>query len=124
MKKSTPVRALRLTSIILGILIVAITLFFFIGSLLEGRNKPAPDFPTSLIITFAIWGLGLAGLLLAIWKPGIGGLISLLSFIVFNLMVALSPIPDSRYSAVLLIFLLPSILFLASWWFRKSKSGM
>lgn len=124
MKKSTPVSALHMTSSIIGLLIVAITLLFFIGSLLEGRNKPAPDFPTGLIITFAIWGFGLAGLLFAIWKPGTGGLISLLSFIVFNLMVALSPNPDSRYSAVLLIFLIPSILFLASWWFRRSKSGL
>ncbi len=124
MKKSTPVSILRLTSRILGILIVAFTLFFFVGSLLEGRNKPAPNFNTSTIITFVVWGFGLAGLLFAIWKPGTGGLISLLSFIVFNLLVAFSPNPDSRYSVVLLIFLLPSILFLASWWFRKSKSGL
>ena len=124
MKKSTSVSALHLTSSIIGSLVVAFVLFFFIGSLLEGRNKPAPDFPTSTIITFVVWGFGLAGLLFAIWKPGIGGLFSLLSFIVFNLLVAFSPNPESRYSFVLLIFLIPSILFLASWWFRKSKSGL
>ncbi|MEI7829807.1 MAG: hypothetical protein WCI31_08555 [Prolixibacteraceae bacterium] len=124
MKKSTSLSSLHVTSSIIGILIVAFTLFFFVGSLLEGRNKPAPDFPTSLIITFLIWGFGLAGLVLAIWKPGIGGLFSLLSFIVFNLMVVFSPNPESRYSFVLLIFLIPSILFLASWWSRKSKSGL
>ena len=122
MKKYAAVSFFRWTSGIFGILIVALTLFFFVGSILEGRGKPGPNFSTSTLLTFVVWGLGLAGLLFAIWKPGIGGLFSLISFIVFNLMVAFNPNPDSRYSFVLLIFLLPSILFLVFWWLKESKA--
>lgn len=88
--------------------------------MLEGRNKPGPGLDTYTIITFVVWGIGLAALLLAIWKPGIGGLISLFSFIVFNILVAVNPNPDSSYTFGLLIFLLPSILFLLFWWLKKS----
>ena len=126
MNNKSSINTIRWTASIIAILIVAITLLFAIGYLIEGWNKPGPGLPTSTIITFVVWGMGLAGLLLAIWKPGTGGLFSLLCFIVFNILVAASPNPDSHYSFVLLIFLLPSILFLVFWWLRKSsiKSGV
>ena len=101
---------------------VAFTLIFFIGSMIEGHNKPAPGLDTYTIITFVVWGMGLAGLLFAIWKPGIGGLISLLSFIAFNILAVVNPNPDSSYTIVLLIFLLPSILFLLFWWLKKTSN--
>jgi hypothetical protein len=121
MKKTKSINIIRWTALIIGTLLVVFVVFFFIGSLLEGRNKPGPGLDTYTIITFVVWGIGLAGLLLAIWKPGIGGLISLLSFIVFNILAAFNPNPDSSYTVVLLIFLLLSILFLIFWWFNKSS---
>jgi hypothetical protein len=120
MKKMKSINIIRWTASIIGTLMVAFTLIFFIGSILEGRNKPGPGLDTYTIITFVVWGIGLAALLLAIWKPGIGGLFSLFSFIVFNILVAVNPDPDSSYTFVLLIFLLPSILFLLFWWLKKS----
>ena len=114
------INTLRWTAGIIGTLMVAFTLIFFIGSMLEGRNKPGSGLDTYTIITFVVWGIGLAGLLFAIWKPGTGGLISFLSFIIFNILVAVNPNPDSSYTIVLLIFLLPSILFLLFWWLKKS----
>ena len=121
MKRTTSISVIRWAARIIGTLMVAFTLIFFIGSMLEGRNKPGPGLDTYTIITFVVWGMGLAGLILAIWKPGIGGLISLLSFIVFNILVAINTNPDSSYTVVLLIFLLPSFLFLLFWWFKKSS---
>ena len=121
MEKTKLINSIRWTAGIIGTLIVALTLFFFIGYLIEGRNKPAPSFDISTILTFVVWGIGLAGLLVALWKPGLGGLISFLSFIAFNVMVALSPNPDSHYSVVLLIFLLPSILFLLFWGLKSNR---
>ena len=115
------INTIRWTAGIIGTLMVAFTLIFFIGSMIEGQNKPGPGLDTYTIMTFVVWGIGLAGLLLAIWKPGIGGLISLLSFIVFNILVAVNPNPDSSYAVVLLLFLLPSILFLLFWWLKKSS---
>ena len=122
MKKTTSISSIRWTASIIGILIVGFTLLFGIGSLLEGWNKPGPGLPTSTIITFVVWGMGLSGLIIALWKPGIGGLFSLICLIIFNILVAVSPVPDSRYTPVLLIFLLPSILFLVFWWLKKSSN--
>jgi hypothetical protein len=67
------------------------------------------------------WGIGLAGVLFAIWEPKAGGLISLVSFIVFNILAALNPNPDSTYTPILLLFLIPSILFLTAWWLKSNK---
>ena len=121
MKKTTSIRIIRWTARIIGTLIVAFTLFFFIGSMLEGHNKHGSGLDTYTIITFVVWGMGLAGLLFAMLKPGIGGLISLLSFIAFNILAAANPNPDSSYPIVLLIFLIPSILFLLLWWLKNHQ---
>ena len=122
MEKTTSISSLRWTASIIGIFMVGFTLLFWIGSLVEGWNKTGPGLGTYTIIIFVFWGLGLAGLLFAIWKPGIGGLFSLLSFIVFNILAAVNTTPGSRYMGVLLIFLLPSVLFLADWWLTKSSN--
>ncbi len=122
MKKPTSIGILRWTARIIGTLMVAFTLLFLIGSLLEGYNKPGPGTDTFTKIIFVFWGIGLIGLISAIWKPGIGGIVSLLSFIVFNILAAVNPNPDSRYSIVLLMFLLPSILFILQWWIDKSSN--
>ncbi len=114
--------SLRWTAIIIGILMVAFVLFFSIGYMLEGQAKPgnAKGLDTHTIIGFVVWGIGLAGLIVAIWKPATGGFISLLSFIVFNILVAVNPNPESTYSAVLLIFLIPSLLHVLYWWKKKN----
>ncbi len=122
MEQKKLINSIRWTASIIGTLIVALTLFFLIGYMIEGRDKPAPSFDSSTILTFIVWGIGLAGLLVALWKPGLGGLISTLSFIVFNVMVAISPNPDSHYSFVLLAFLFPSILFLIFWWLKSNQN--
>ena len=119
MKITNSISIINWTARIIATLMVAFTLFIGIGEMLEGQNKPRPGLDNYTIITFVVWGIGLAGLLFALWKPGTGGLISLLSFIVFNILVAVNPNPDSTYTAVLLIFLLPSILFILVWWLQK-----
>lgn len=119
MKNKTVLRSVLWTARIIGTLFVVLTLFIGIGEILEGQNKPGPVLDNYTIITFVVWGIGLAGLLFAMLKPGTGGLISLLGFIVFNILVAVNPNPDSTYTAVLLLFLLPSILFLLVWWLKK-----
>jgi len=119
MKKTTSSSIINWTARILGTLMVAFTLFIGIGEMLEGQNKTDPSLDTFTIITFIVWGIGLAGLLYAIWKPGTGGLISFVSFIVFNILVAVNP--NSTFTAVLLLFLLPSILFLLAWRLKNNK---
>ena len=123
MENRKSIKILHWMAGIIGTLMVVFVLLFFIGYMIEGRDQHGTGLDTYTIITFAVLGIGLAGLLFAIWKPGIGGLISLVCFIGFNIIAALNPNPDSSYNMVLLIFTLPSILFLSSWWLKKTSSS-
>jgi hypothetical protein len=120
MKKTTSISIVRWTASIIATLMVAFILIFFIGYMFEGQSNTDPGLDAKTVIAFVFWGIGLAALLFALWKPGTGGLISLLSFIIFNVVVAFNIDGDSGYPIVLLIFLLPSILFLILWWLKKS----
>lgn len=119
MKEKKVISILLWTARIISICFIVITLIFFIGSLIEGQGKGSPDFDTYTIITFIVWGIGLSGLLFAIWKPGFGGIVSFLSLSIFNLLVALNQ--NSNYPIILIAFLIPSVLFLISWWLKKTK---
>ena len=104
---------IRLSARIIGTSIVAFTLFIGIGEMIESYNKhgvsPFDAFDTLTKIYFVIWGAGLAGLILALRKEGLGGIISLVSFIIFNILVATNTNPETSYSFILLIFIIPSI---------------
>jgi hypothetical protein len=95
--------------------------------MLEGYNKhgaaASGTFDALMIITFTFWGAGLAGLILALWKEGLGGIVSLVSFIVFIFLVGINPKPDVSFSNMLFIFLLPSVLYLWYWRLIKRSSN-
>jgi len=112
---------MRWTARILGTSMVAFVLFFAIGYAIEGSHKQDPGLDIYTIIVFIVWGTGLAGLVLAWWKEGLGGIISSACFIVFNILVAVNRNPGSRYSFVLLLFMIPSILFLSCWWVERNN---
>jgi hypothetical protein len=113
---------IRMSARIIGTLIVAFVMIFAIGNFIEGLHKSGPGLNNYNIITFVILGIGLAGLIFAWWKEGRGGLISLLSFMAFNVLAAVNPTPGSSYTFILLFFLLPSILFLLYWWLERDMS--
>jgi hypothetical protein len=118
---------LRWTARIMGTLMVVFTLLIGIGEILEGYNKHSAaasnTFDTLMIITFIFWGIGLAGLILALWKEGLGGIVSLVSFIIFIFLVGINQKPDVTFSNVLFIFLLPSVLYLYYWWLIRRSSN-
>lgn len=127
MKNTTTISIIRWTARIIGTLIVVFTLFIGIGEMLEGYNKhgaaASDTFDTLMIITFTFWGAGLAGLILALWKEGLGGIVSLLSFIIFIFLVGINPKPDVRFMSILFIFLIPSVLYIYCWWLTKKSSN-
>jgi uncharacterized membrane protein len=123
MKKKIPYNGLRWTARISGTLFVAFTLFFVIASFIDSMNRnngsPLASLSTLVIIIFIIWSIALAGLILALWKEGIGGVISLGSFIlmyILNLFNTEAPIRAGAFP-VFLIFSIPSILYLSYWKF-------
>ena len=127
MKNTTSISIIRWTARIIGTLMVAFTLFIGIGEMLENYNKhgaaASDTFDTLMIITFTFWGTGLAGLILALWKEGLGGIVSLVSFIIFIFLVGINPKSDVSFSNVLFIFLIPSVLYLCYWWLTRKSSN-
>lgn len=117
MKDSGTIKTTRWTARIVGLVLILFSLFFFIGERLEARN---PLHPYNVLV-FTVLGIGLAGLILAWWKARLGGIISLISFIVFNILAACSPVEGSRYMLLLLFPLLPSLLHLLEWWLEKTE---
>lgn len=121
MRYTKAIRIIRLLARIIGTFLVTICLLIFVGNLIAG-SVAGSGMETYNVILFAVLGVGLAALILAWWKEGLGGFISLLSFIVFNLLAAFSPVEGSRYLIILLIFLIPSILYLICWWQQREDS--
>jgi uncharacterized membrane protein len=92
MKNSALVNIIRWLARIIGILLLVFCLTFFIG-----EYDPQDPLDTYYILVFAVLGIGLAALILAWWKEGLGGIISFVSFIVFNLLAAFSSVEGGRY---------------------------
>lgn len=112
-----PSKNLRLAARIVGTIWVLILLFIFIGEFIEGhtRNSGAARTPPDIfgIAIVICLGIGVAGLVIAWWREGLGGLISLLGFVVAGALLIVDP--KLNFSIIFLIVLIPSILFLAYW---------
>ncbi len=127
MNNRNPYKTLRWTARITGVIIVAFTLFIFIGELLEGQKRnpgPAMDSFTPLILTiFVIWGIALAGLILALWKERPGGIISLSGFMLMYILNLFNRESPMRANAIVvfLLFSIPSVLYLICWKLKRDK---
>ncbi len=121
MKTKGKFAALKWTARIIGTSIVLITVLFFFGYLLEGYQNThkisLTGFDTFQILTFILWFLGLAGLVLAWWKEGTGGFISFFFTAIFLILVGTNP--GERFVPLLLVFLGPSLLYIIYWWLTK-----
>ena len=120
MKNTVFMNIIRWTARVFGTLLVIISLIFFVSSMIENYYKQGSVLDTYNIIVFAVLGIGFAALILAWWKEGLGGIIAFISFIVFNLLAAVSPVEGSRYMFLLLVFLVPSILYLLYWLLKRN----
>ena len=112
-----PSKSLRLAARIIGTIWILFLIFLFIGELLEGRTRNSgvvhetPDnFGIAIVICM---GIGLAGLVIAWWREGLGGFISLSGFIFAGALLIIAP--KLNFSIIFLIVLMPSILYLAYW---------
>lgn len=127
MKKRNHYNWLRWIARITGILIVAFTLFFFIGDIIEGQQRYAGSVLASytplILIIFVIWGIALAGLALALWKEGLGGIISLVCYILVYILNLFNKeaTNSAHFITVFLIFSIPSILYLVYWKLNKDE---
>lgn len=114
MKKRNPYNWLRWIARITGSLVVLFFLFWMGGEILEGRGKPHTSFDFQAWTFFGSWGIATAGLALALWKEGLGGIISLIGYFVVNYL--------SHTNAATGIVIIGSLVFLAGFilffWFE------
>ena len=120
MKNTELTNIIRWSARITGTLLVILVLIFFVISTFFISNKEPTGHETYIIISWVVLGIGFAALIMAWWKEGLGGLISLISLIVFNLLAIFNPIEGSGYGFILLIILVPSILYLLYWLMKRN----
>lgn len=107
MNKRNPFNWLRWIARITGTAIILLTLYFLIS---EGLPPVA--------FAFAMWGVATAGLVLAFWKEGMGGIISLTSYMLVYYLLGTNPasgkdiITGGIVIVAFLVFLAGLILFL------------
>jgi hypothetical protein len=70
-------------------------------------------------MTVVCFFLALAGLVIALWREGIGGLIAFIGML--GVVIVILNNPDFNASLMLLIILIPSLLYLLYWWLAKNK---
>jgi hypothetical protein len=127
MRKKNSYSSLRWIARITGCLMVVFTLIMAIGEHLEGQQRLAGTVHASytpiMLMIFVIWGIALAGLVLALWKEGLGGIISLASFLLMYIMNLFNKEASMRGGAitVFLFFSIPSILYLIYWKLKKDE---
>ena len=119
MKHSVLASIIRWTARIIGSLLVIFTLIIVVGELFQSKFS----LNTYNTISFIIWGGGLVGLILALWKEGLGGIISVLCFFISNILAAVNPTPGARYTYVFLLFMIPSILYIVYWLLERDSSN-
>jgi hypothetical protein len=115
--KANPSKSLRLAARIVGTLWILISITLFIGYYLEGlqRNKGTVPTPPDILGIFCVvcMAVALVGLMIAWWNEGLGGLISLIGFLLAGVLLIIDP--KLNFSPIFLIVLVPSILYLAYW---------
>jgi hypothetical protein len=126
MKKNNRYNLIRWIARITGTLMVLFTLFMFIGEALESHKRNGSitsSFSPIVIVIFIVWGISLAGLVLALWKEGLGGIISLAGFMLTYILNLFNNEASMRGSAitVFVIFSIPSILYLIYWKLNKDE---
>ena len=125
MKTKSQYAGIRWIARVVGTLLVLFTLFMVIGEIIDKYGKTALEtFNILQIITFIFWFLGLAGLILAWWKEGAGGIFSFICTVIFLILVKVNAIvnPEASFMVILFIFLIPSVLFIIYWWLTKKTA--
>ena len=106
---------LRWGARVIAIIFIAFFLIMFIG---EGGFWSQPKglpLGTRDYALLSLWGLYFIGLIIGLWREGLGGLISLV-FILLHIGFLQM---EGTISSVFYMMLLPGILYLLSWYFHR-----
>lgn len=115
--KNTSMGMLRWMARILGTALVLFTLVFFLGSMMTSTGQPFKMPGAIITLAFITWGIALFALILAWWKEGTGGWLSLAGFAATYLLNLFNPEASLRGGAIFifLLFMVPSLLYIIYW---------
>lgn len=120
-KKQSWITLLLWTARILGTLLVLTSLIFVGADIIKSLSNHTGFFSGSnkglMVLTNVCFILALAGLIIALWYEGSGGLISLIGMLGVVILVLNNP--SFNASPLLFILLVPSLLYLLYWWLSK-----
>ena len=114
-KKLLWLTILRWSARIIALLIVLFSLAMFIGESTGGRSAGAPPLQTRDYIILSLWALFIIGLIIGLWREGLGGLISLVFMTIHIIILQM----EGATSVIFFVMLLPSILYILSWYFHR-----
>lgn len=121
---------IRWTARITGTFLVAFTVIFGIGVFIDGlkNNTGSPDISLNInmVLMFLIWGIGLSGLVVALWKEGLGGCISFLGFFTMSILNIFNPEAPNKVETLIIfgIWMIPSILYILYWQMSKNSPNL
>ncbi len=120
--KNASLNQIRWVARITGTLMAVFILVFVSFSIAGEVKETGINYSMVQIMTFIFWGIAMLGLLLALWKEGLGGIISL-SCLAMMFISGLF-IPEANKEAMLwivLILAVPGILYTYYWWDSKKR---
>ena len=101
--------------------IMAVSILIFVSFSVAGEVKETGQaYSMAQILTFIFWGIAMLGLLLALWKEGLGGIISLAGLVLMFISGLFEPEANKEAMFwVVIILAVPGILYTYYW--RESK---
>ncbi|HLO90068.1 MAG TPA: hypothetical protein VK172_02780 [Lentimicrobium sp.] len=115
---------------VIATIIIAIVLFIVIQEYLEELNhgespfKALSSLATSaypMLFEWILTAFAIFGLIIAYWKEGFGGIISLVSFLVLFYRLSSDEFNGFIVAAILIISI-PCVLYIVYWWKMQTRS--
>ncbi len=122
--KNASLNQIRWVARITGTLMAVFILVFASFSIAGEVKEMGINYSMAQIMTFIFWGIAMLGLLLALWKEGLGGIISLSALVLMFLSGLFEPEANKEAMLwVVIILAVPGILYTRYWWESKKNIG-
>jgi hypothetical protein len=121
--KNSSLNSIRWIARITGTLLAVLVLLFATFSIAGEIKEDGYTYSLAQILTFFFWGVAMLGLLLALWKEGLGGIISLSCLVLMYIAGLFEPeVNRSAMLGVELVLAVPAVLYILYWWASKRKN--